>query len=122
MEMTDMVLVSVDDHICEPPDMFDRQLSGEALATAPKFLTDADGKGFWSYQGLKYHSVGLNAVVGRPFEEYGMEPTSLDQLRPGCYNVHARIDDMNVNGNATILIRTPCGRRFRNTCGSRYNT
>ena len=46
MEMTDMVLVSVDDHICEPPEMFDRQLSGEALATAPKFLTDRDGKNF----------------------------------------------------------------------------
>jgi hypothetical protein len=26
MEMNEMVLVSVDDHICEPPDMFDRQL------------------------------------------------------------------------------------------------
>ena len=28
MEMTDMVLVSVDDHICEPPDMFDRHCGG----------------------------------------------------------------------------------------------
>jgi hypothetical protein len=52
MEMTDMVLVSVDDHICEPPDMFDRQLAGEPLATAPKFLTDKDGTNFWSYQDL----------------------------------------------------------------------
>src|SRR5882724_11997598 len=103
MEMTDMVLVSVDDHICEPPDMFDRQLSGEALATAPKFLADENGRNFWAYQGLKYHSVGLNAVVGRPFEEYGMEPTALEQLRAGCYDVHARIDDMNVNGIAASL-------------------
>ena len=103
MEMNQMVLVSVDDHICEPPDMFDRHLSGAALASAPKFQADQDGKNFWVYQGLKYHSVGLNAVVGRPFEEYGMEPTSMDQLRPGCYDVHARIDDMNVNGIAASL-------------------
>ena len=27
-----------------------------------------------------------------------MEPTALSQLRKGCYDVHARIDDMNVNG------------------------
>jgi predicted TIM-barrel fold metal-dependent hydrolase len=103
MKMHDMVIISVDDHICEPPNLFDKQLSGDALATAPKFITDANGKNLWTYQGMKFHSVGLNAVVGRPFEEYGMEPTSLDQLRKGCYDVHARIDDMNVNGIAASL-------------------
>jgi predicted TIM-barrel fold metal-dependent hydrolase len=103
MDMNDMLIISVDDHICEPPGLFDRHLSGDALASAPKLLTDKKGKDFWSYQGANYPSVGLNAVVGRPFEEYGMEPTSLDQLREGCYDVHARIDDMNVNGIAASL-------------------
>ena len=103
MHMNDMVIVSVDDHICEPPEMFDRHLSGNALASAPKFLTDRNGKNYWRYQGMNIPSVGLNAVVGRPFEEYGMEPNSLDQLRPGCYDVHARIDDMDVNGIAASL-------------------
>jgi predicted TIM-barrel fold metal-dependent hydrolase len=103
MKMNEMVIISVDDHICEPPEMFDEQLSGNALATAPKLLTDKNGKNHWSYQGMKFRSVGLNAVVGRPFEEYGMEPTALDQLRKGCYNVHARIDDMDVNGIAASL-------------------
>jgi predicted TIM-barrel fold metal-dependent hydrolase len=103
MNMNDMLIISVDDHICEPPELFDRHLSGDALASAPKFLSDKNGKNFWSYQGMTFHSVGLNAVVGRPFEEYGMEPTSLDQLREGCFNVHARIDDMNVNGIAASL-------------------
>ncbi len=32
-----------------------------------------------------------------------MEPHALSQLREGCYNVHARIDDMNVNGIAASL-------------------
>jgi predicted TIM-barrel fold metal-dependent hydrolase len=32
-----------------------------------------------------------------------MEPTTLEQLRAGCYDVHARIDDMNVNGIAASL-------------------
>ena len=103
MKMNDMVLVSVDDHICEPGDLFDNQLSGKDLATAPKLMTDRNGKNFWSYQGHIRPSVGLNAVVGRPFEEYGMEPTSLDQLRAGCYDVHARIDDMNINGIAASM-------------------
>lgn len=103
MKMDDLVIISVDDHISEPPDMFKKHLSGAALASAPRFETNEQGTNFWSYQGMTLPSVGLNAVVGRPLEEYGMEPTSLDQLRKGCYDVHARIDDMDVNGLAASL-------------------
>jgi predicted TIM-barrel fold metal-dependent hydrolase len=101
--MNDMVIISVDDHMSEPPEMFDKHLSGDALATAPKFKTTADGTSYWEYQDRKLPSVGLNAVVGRVPEEFGMEPTSLDQLREGVYNVDARVDDMNVNGIASSL-------------------
>jgi len=103
MKMEDMVIVSVDDHITEPGEMFDKHLSGEALASAPKLRTTKDGTNYWEYQGRKIPSVGLNAVVGRPPEEYGMEPTSFKQLRRGCYDVDARIADMNVNGIAGSL-------------------
>jgi len=103
MKMNDMVMISVDDHISEPPDMFKNHLSGQALATAPKLCTLDNGTNYWEYQGLKMPSVGLNAVVGRPAEEYGMEPTSLDQLRKGCHDSRARVDDMNANGIAASL-------------------
>ncbi len=103
MDMNDLVIISVDDHISEPGDMFDRHLSGANLASAPKFRTTPQGTNFWEYQGKKLPSVGLGSVVGRPFEEYGMEPTSQNQMRKGCYNVHARIEDMNVNGIAASL-------------------
>lgn len=29
-------------------------------------------------------NVALNAVVGRPREDYAAEPTNLDQIRKGC--------------------------------------
>ncbi len=103
MNMNDMVVISTDDHICEPGNLFDNQLSGEALATAPKLKTDKNGKNYWSYQGRNQPGIGLNAVVGRPLEEYGMEPNSIDQLRKGTYDVHARIDDMNVDGVAVQM-------------------
>jgi predicted TIM-barrel fold metal-dependent hydrolase len=103
MKMEEMVLVSVDDHITEPSDVFDRQLTGEALATAPKLRKTPEGTNYWEYYGRKIPSVGLNAVAGRPPEEYGMEPTALEQLRDGCYDVHARIKDMNVNGMAVSM-------------------
>ncbi len=116
MEMNDMVIISVDDHITEPPDMFEKHLSAKDLATAPQFGTDEKGKSFWTYQGMFMPSVGLNAVVGRPLEEYGMEPNSLEEMRKGVYNVDARIDDMNVNGIAASLNFGTCvgfdGGRF----------
>ena len=43
MNMNDMVIISVDDHISEPPEMFDKHLSGDDLASAPKLRTNADG-------------------------------------------------------------------------------
>lgn len=103
MEKNDMVIISVDDHISEPPDMFDQHLKGDDLASAPKLRTSKDGTNYWEYQGMVMPSVGLNAVVGRPLEEYGMEPTSFEQLRKGVYDVDARIGDMNVNGIAASL-------------------
>ncbi len=108
MKMNDMVIISADDHISEPPDMFKKHLSGEDLASAPQFMTAESGTNYWEYQGLKMPSIGLNAVVGRVPEEYGIEPTALAQLRKGCYDVGARIDDMNVNGIAASLNFASC--------------
>jgi predicted TIM-barrel fold metal-dependent hydrolase len=103
MKMNDMVIISVDDHISEPPDVFDNVLSGEAYATAPKLHTTEKGTNYWEYQGQKIPNTGLNAVVGRVPEEYGFEPTSFSQMRKGVYDVHARVGDMNVNGMAASL-------------------
>jgi predicted TIM-barrel fold metal-dependent hydrolase len=103
MKMTDMLIVSVDDHISEPPGMFDRHLSGKDLASAPKFKTTAQGTDYWEYAGVTIPSVALNAVAGRVPEEYGVEPTALSQIRKGCYDVRSRIDDMNANGIAASV-------------------
>ena len=103
MEMNDMVLVSVDDHLIEPGDMYDNHLSGELLESAPKLFTMNTGQSFWTYQGSRLPITGLNAVVGRVPEEYGMEPTSLGQMRRGCWDPKARLDDMNVDGVAVEL-------------------
>ena len=43
-------------------------------------------------------TAALNAVAGRPREEYGLEPQSLDEVRPGCYDVHERVKDMDAGG------------------------
>ena len=43
-------------------------------------------------------NIGLNAVAGRPREEYGVEPTAFTEMRPGCYDIDERVKDMNAGG------------------------
>ena len=91
MRMDDMILVSVDDHVVEPPDMSRNHLTAEYQAKAPRVSRLASGCDVWEFNGQKLPNIGLNAVVGRVPEEYGVEPTSYEQLRKGCYDVHARV-------------------------------
>jgi predicted TIM-barrel fold metal-dependent hydrolase len=98
MDVEDLILVSVDDHIVEPPDMFEGRLPAKYQDLAPRFITREDGTDAWVYGDEVIGNVALNAVAGRPKEEYGMEPTSLDQLRRGTYDHNERVKDMDVNG------------------------
>jgi predicted TIM-barrel fold metal-dependent hydrolase len=98
MQLGDMILVSVDDHVCEPPDLFENHIPARWKDRAPRMVHRSDGTDVWVYEGQQVPNVGLNAVAGRPPNEYGIEPTALSQLRPGCYDVDARIGDMNANG------------------------
>jgi predicted TIM-barrel fold metal-dependent hydrolase len=105
-----MILVSVDDHVVEPPDMWRGRLAAKWQERAPRLLRKPDGSDVWVFEGQQVPNIGLNAVAGRPPEEYGMEPTSLDQLRPGNYDVDRRIDDMNAAG----ILGSMC---FASMCG-----
>ncbi len=98
MRPDDLILVSVDDHVVEPPDMFEKHLPSRYQSEAPRVVRKKDGSDVWVWRGQQIPNIGLNAVVGRPREEYGMEPTAFEQLRPGCYDIHERIADMNANG------------------------
>ena len=98
MQIEDMILVSVDDHVVEPPDVFVGRVPKKYEDLAPKLIVKDDGTEAWEYLGNLSQSVGLNAVVGRPPEDYGLEPAAFSDMRPGCYDVDERVRDMNANG------------------------
>jgi predicted TIM-barrel fold metal-dependent hydrolase len=99
MRMDDMILVSIDDHSVEPPDMYDRHLPAKYLDQAPKIVRNDEGIDLWVFQGQATATpFGMAATVGWPHEEWGFNPGSLSELRPGCFDVHERVRDMNVNG------------------------
>ena len=98
MQVDDLILVSVDDHVVEPPDLFEGRLSKKAAEKAPRVETLDGGRDVWMFEGRPLPNVGLNAVAGRVPEEYGLDPLAFEEMRPGCYDIHERIRDMNVNG------------------------
>jgi len=98
MNNDDMILISVDDHIIEPPDMFVNHLPAKYKDDAPRLVHNEDGTDVWTFRETVIPNVALNAVAGRPKEEYGLEPQGLDEIRAGCFNVDERVKDMNAGG------------------------
>ncbi|MET0160123.1 MAG: amidohydrolase family protein, partial [Acidimicrobiales bacterium] len=94
----DLILISVDDHVIEPPDLFAGHLTGDYLERAPKLVRNEAGNDVWTFGDAVIENPALNAVAGRPLEEYGLEPQSLEEIRPGCYDVDERVKDMDAGG------------------------
>jgi predicted TIM-barrel fold metal-dependent hydrolase len=115
MRVDDLILVSVDDHVVEPPDMFVEHLpaSYRDRDDVPHIVRTDAGDDVWVYDGRQFPNIGLNAVAGRPRDEYGIDPTSYEEMRPGCWDVDARIDDMNANG----VLASLCFPSFPRLCG-----
>ena len=92
------VLISVDDHVIEPPDMFDGRLPAALAGRAPRIVETDDGRQLWRYEDRDYPNIGLNAVVGRPREDWSMEAARFDEMRRGCWDIKARVADMDLAG------------------------
>ena len=93
MQMDDMILVSIDDHMVEPPDMYENHVPDKWKDQVPKVVRNDDtGVDEWEFQGQKTSTpFGMAATVGWPKEEWGFNPGSYSELRPGCFDVHERV-------------------------------
>ena len=118
MRKEDMILISVDDHIVEPPDMFKNHLPQKYVDDAPRLVHNPDGSDMWRFRDIVIPNVALNAVAGRPKEEYGLEPQGLDEIRPGCFDVDERVKDMNAGG----ILGSMCFPSFPGFAGRLFAT
>ena len=110
-------VISVDDHLVEPPGMFEDRLPAGLQDRAPRVVETPQGHQVWEFEGNRYTQVGMNAVAGRRPDTVRLEPFRFDQMRPGCWDIEARVRDMDVNGvwaslNFPSMITGFCGRVF----------
>ncbi len=110
-------VISVDDHLVEPPDLFDGRLPSHLADLAPRVVETRRGHQVWEFDGKRFTQVGVNAVAGRRPEHVTLEPTRFEDMRPGCWNIDARVRDMDINGvwaslNFPSQITGFCGRVY----------
>ena len=110
-------VVSVDDHVVEPPHVWERWLPAKFRERGPRverrgighmrhvgggtyeqtFDPDGPQADCWVYEDLVYIHKRHVAAVGYDRDEMTMTPMTYDEMRPGCYEPKARIDDMELN-------------------------
>ena len=87
-------LVSVDDHICEPPNVWLDRVPKKYHDTAPRMLDDQT----WVYEDIKVPTSGLSVCAGKDSEEFSPLPVPYSEMRPAAYDPVARIADMDRAG------------------------
>jgi predicted TIM-barrel fold metal-dependent hydrolase len=109
-------LISVDDHVIEPPRVWLDRLPAKYHDVAPRIVTEDDGTEYWVYEDKRVITGGLGATAGRRPEDITVEGFPYSEMRPGCYDPAARLADMDEAGVLASLcfpsIPRFCGQLF----------
>ena len=118
MQIEDLVLVSVDDHVVEPPDMFEappaRSLARRRAAHGRRATTAATSGSTTARRSRTSGSTPWPAVRPR---STAWSRRRFDEIRPGCYDIGERVRDMDANG----VLGSMCFPSFPNLCGQLFS-
>jgi predicted TIM-barrel fold metal-dependent hydrolase len=110
-------IISVDDHVVEPAHLWETWLPAKFRERGPHaerrgigtmrhigggayeqtFDDDGPQADCWVYEDLVYINKRHVAAVGFDRDDMTMSPITYDEMRPGCYEPKARLDDMTMN-------------------------
>lgn len=110
------LIISVDDHIMEPKDLWQRELPASKRDRGPRVVTervrlefsgghygfardvpDGDWCDLWIFDDLVVPTGLLHGPAGVPREEQRNVPARYEDLRPGTWDRNARLADMDLN-------------------------
>lgn len=90
-------LISVDDHVIEPPHVWLDRLPSRYHDRAPR-MANGDRGAVWVYEDLVVATAGLSVSAGKDKTEFSPDPVSFDEMREGAYDPAARVRDMDEAG------------------------
>jgi predicted TIM-barrel fold metal-dependent hydrolase len=130
-------LISVDDHVVEPAHVWEQWLPAQFRERGPRIvrrgIREIDYVGTasyvehfddespikvdcWVYEDLVYTHKRMVAAAGYPKDEQTLTPITYDDMRPGCYDPKARLEDMDLGWvEASMCFPTLprfCGQTF----------
>jgi predicted TIM-barrel fold metal-dependent hydrolase len=92
-------LISADNHINEPRDLFTSRFPAHLKDKAPRVIEGRDGGEGWSIDGSPpKRTYGLEAMAGFDKKDYRISGLRYDQLRPGNYIGAEHLKDMDLDG------------------------
>ena len=132
----DILIVSPDDHLVEPADLWTSRLPERYRDIGPRivrtrgrmdptvtsdvaFVEDDEGRDadIWHYEDAVIPIPLISAAAGYDLDELTTDPITYDEMRPGCYRPADRLADMDIAGIEAsacfpnTLVRF-CGQRF----------
>src|ERR1700728_3978566 len=129
------MIISVDDHVVEPPNVWQDRLPSKYADVGPRIVrapmpeveyrggslkVKPGSEGFptdwWYYEDLKRPLLRVDSAVGVPRDEVTMRGVTYHDMRPGSYEVKPRLEDMDVNHLEASL----CFPTFPRFCGQTF--
>jgi len=94
------VVISADNHVNEPPHVFER-VPASMRDRAPKMMKGADGGDGWSFDGgPPKRTFGIEAMAGHSKDDYKLQGLSWGEILKGNYDGTEHLKDMEHDGVA----------------------
>ncbi len=127
-------IVSVDDHVIEPANVWQDRLPAKYKDVGPRVIQEAGNMNFvggnftyepdpdgqlcdwWVYEDKRVPQTRLSAAAGFDRDEVKVVGITYEEMRDGCYDPKARLEDMDVNHVEASL----CFPSFPRFCGQTF--
>ncbi len=90
--------ISVDDHLVEPRDVFHGRIEDRYKDACPRVERGDDGGDYWHFEDVRNPITGVDAEMSWERADWYRGPVNFDEMRPGVYDIHERVRDMDIGG------------------------
>jgi predicted TIM-barrel fold metal-dependent hydrolase len=91
-------IISVDDHVLEPPSLFEGRLPARFQDRAPFYDAQTDDMPSWVIGDVRVPMTQGNGAVGRVQSEWQISAVDYSEMRRGAWDPAARLRDMDLTG------------------------
>ena len=105
-------VISADDHVIEPPDLWTSRADAKFKDRIPQIVREESGADWWYCDGYKVVSVESGTQVGVRFqapEKLTINSGTFDEVRPGAYIPDEHIKDMEIDGIDVSIVYPTAG-------------